>query len=213
MYTPRAFCETDLRLLDELIERDPFITLITRDEQGLPCISQLPVLMQRDAERIRVEGHWARANPQSQHQGEALILVRGPHCYISPGWYPDKETAARVPTWNYSSAELHGELVRFDDTDALADLVARLSSRFEPTVGNEWRFEPERDDHRRQLRGIIGFRIDVERMQLKAKFSQNHPPANVRSAIDALETLGGEQRRDVATSMRHYLAQRADLEN
>lgn len=39
MYAPRAFAQTDLALLDWLLARDAFVTLISQDEGGQPAIS------------------------------------------------------------------------------------------------------------------------------------------------------------------------------
>lgn len=208
MYTPRAFAETDLTGLDRLIERDAFVTLVTVAD-GLPFISHLPVLYARDGDRIVIEGHWARPNPQARHAGPALVIVHGPHAYLSPGWYADKEEAARVPTWNYAVAHLQGTLESTEDTDQLASIVDRLSQANEARVGNDWRFEHDRDDHVRQLRGIIGFRFTVDRVELKFKLSQNHPVANVEGAAAALHRLGGEDNVAVADLMRERLAPRA----
>lgn len=209
MYTPRAFAEADLAGLDGLIARDAFITLVTVAD-GLPFVSHLPVLYARDGERIVVEGHWARPNPQARHAGPALVIVHGPHAYVSPGWYADKEAAARVPTWNYAVAHLHGTLETTDDTAQLASIVDRLSQVNEAHVGNDWRFEHDRDDHVRQLRGIIGFRFVAERIELKFKLNQNHPAANVEGAADALQRLGGEDNQQIAALMRDRLARRTD---
>lgn len=212
MYTPRAYAETDLAELDALFRHDPFVTLITPDPDDGPCISHLPVLYRRDAGDILIEGHWARPNPQARHAGSATLVVHGPHSYISPSWYVDKETAARVPTWNYAVAHLHGELDVFSDTDALGDLVARMSLHFEPSVGQDWRFEPGRDDHARQLAGIIGFRLRPLRWELKFKLNQNHPAANVQGAATALEALGNADAIHVAALMRDRLARRRPAE-
>lgn len=208
MYSPRAFAETDLAGLDRLIERDAFVTLVTVAD-GLPFVSHLPVLYARDGDRIVIEGHWARPNPQARHAGPALVIVHGPHAYLSPGWYADKEEAARVPTWNYAVAHLQGTLESTEDTDRLASIVDRLSQANEARVGNDWRFEHDRDDHARQLRGIIGFRFTVDRVELKFKLSQNHPVANVEGAAAALYRLGGEDNVAVADLMRERLAPQA----
>ena len=208
MYTPRAFAETDLTGLDRLIERDAFVTLVTVAD-GLPFVSHLPVLYARDGDRIVIEGHWARPNPQARHAGPALVIVHGPHAYLSPGWYADKEEAARVPTWNYAVAHLQGTLESTEDTDQLASIVDRLSQANEARVGNDWRFEHDRDDHVRQLRGIIGFRFTVDRVELKFKLSQNHPVAIVEGAAAALYRLGGEDNVAVADLMRERLVPRA----
>lgn len=202
MYTPRAFAGTDLSLLDGLFAADPFVTLVTTGDDGLPFASHLPVLYRRDDDRILVEGHWARPNPQVRHAGTTLLIAHGPHAYVSASWYPDKEAAARVPTWNYAIAHLQGELERFEDEAGLADLVSRLSEHFEAGVGQSWRFEPGREDHHRQLRGIVGFRFTPARIEMKAKFNQNHPVANREAVADALERLGDARSGAVAAMMR-----------
>lgn len=210
MYLPRAFAETDLTQLDRLLQADPLITLVSMDADGAPFASQLPVLYRRDGDDILIEGHWARANPQSRHQGEVLLLVHGPHAYVSPAWYPDKEAEARVPTWNYASAQLRGSLERFEDEASLADLVSRLSDRFETQVGSDWHFEPQREDHRVQLRGIVGFRFVPRQVDLKFKLSQNHPAANRESVIAHLQGQAREHSRNLATLMRERDARHGD---
>jgi len=204
MYLPRAFAEHDLEALDRLAQRDRFITLITV-RNGEPTVSHLPVLYRRDGERVELIGHWARPNPQATHAGEALAIFHGPHAYVSPGWYPDKDEAARVPTWNYAIAHLRGTLSTFDDERALADVVDGLSIEHEASVGSDWRFEFERDDHRRQLRGIIGFRFVASEITLKFKLSQNHPMANRESVASKLEAQSREASRETASLMRERM--------
>ncbi len=201
MYLPRAFAQTDLARLDALVAHDPFATLVTVDTQGLPFASHLPVLYQRDGEHVRFEGHWARTNPQAQAGDEALLMLHGPQAYVSPAWYPDVETAARVPTWNYAVAHLHGRLERYDDAAALLDLVARTTALFEAGAAG-WHFDATRDDLRTQVRGIVGFRFVPERIALKFKLNQNHPAANQRAVADALAAQPGDDARAVAALMR-----------
>ena len=208
MYTPRAFVEADLAALDQLVVRDNFITLVTVADAA-PCISHVPVLYRRDGNQVVLEGHWAKPNPQSRHQGAALIIVHGPHAYISPGWYTDKEEAARVPTWNYAVAHLHGTLERFDDELSLASQVDRLSQQHESRVGSDWRFEHDRADLVSQLRGIVGFRFVAERMEMKFKLNQNHPPANVLGAAQALRAQGDARSSEIAELMLDHLSRRA----
>lgn len=207
MFSPAHFTETDLAELDALVARDNFVTLITvRD--GAPVVSHLPIVYRRDGERIELIGHWARPNSQASHAGPARAIVHGPHAYISPSWYPDKEDAARVPTWNYAVAHLDGTLEPFDDEAALAELVDALSRQHEARVGRDWRFDHERRDLRVQLRGIVGFRLRVEKVALKFKVSQNHPEPNVRAAAEALQALPGDDPRAIAELMLDRLARR-----
>ena len=208
MYSPSAFAETDLDELDRLLARDPFVTLVTTGVDGEPFASHLPVLYSREGDKILIEGHWARPNPQATHGGTALMIVHGPHAYISPGWYADKGQAARVPTWNYAVAHLSGTLEASTDETLLASIVDRLSIRHETAIGSNWRYEHDREDHRSQLRGIIGFRFVPERIGLKFKLSQNHPAADVRGAAQALREQDDLRSREVAAMMLERLDRR-----
>ncbi len=203
MYAPPAFAETDLAALDELARAYPFASLITLAD-GQPFISHLPVLCRRDGDAVEIRGHWARANPQWRHGGQATLIIHGPSAYVSPSWYLDKDVAARVPTWNYAVAHLHGALEVFDDESSLGQLVSELSDHFEATVGKTWRFESDRDDHRSQLRGIVGFRLRPARIELKFKLNQNHPAANVASVASELAKRGDAD-QDIARLMRDRL--------
>jgi transcriptional regulator len=207
MYTPRAFAETDLLELDRLLARDPFVTLVSTD-RDLPFASHLPVLYSRSGGQVLIEGHWARANPQVAHGGTALMIVHGPHAYLSPGWYTDKEEAARVPTWNYAVAHLSGRMEISTDEDFLASIVDRLSLQHEANVGSDWRYEHDNPRLRSQLRGIVGFLFVPDRIELKFKLSQNHPAANVLGAADALSSLENPQALEISELMRARLASR-----
>jgi transcriptional regulator len=207
MYPPRHFAEHDLAALDALIARDNFITLVTVAD-GAPLVSHLPVLYRREGERIELLGHWARVNPQAR-SGPAKAIVHGPHAYVSPSWYPDKDEQARVPTWNYAVAHLDGTLQTFDDEASLADLVDALSQQHEASVGQDWSLERERDDQRVQLKGIVGFRLRVEHVRQTFKLNQNHPEANVRSVAAQLADSGSAPSAEVAALMLERLARRS----
>jgi transcriptional regulator len=201
MYRPAAFVETDLAALDALIEYDNFITLVTVRDSA-PVVNHLPVLYRRDGDRIELRGHWARPNPQARHAGPATVIVHGPHAYVSPSWYPDKEAEARVPTWNYAVAHLIGTLETFDDEASLAAIVDNLSRQHEARAGQDWRFEFQRPDHRVQLRGIVGFRFRVDDAVLKFKLNQNHPAANRSAVADQLARQARDDSRSIAALMR-----------
>lgn len=209
MFTPRQFSTTDPGWLDQLLARDAFVTLITAGTDSLPCVTLLPVLYRRDSTGILIEGHWARPNPQAGHAGPAVMVVNGPHSYISPGWYPDKEAAGRVPTWNYAAAQLTGPLEPVTDPDALSDMLGRLSAHNEHKVGGDWEFEPGDPRQRRMLGGIVGFRFRPTDVQITLKLSQNHPQANQRSVVDALAASPAYAAREVADWMQREQAHRS----
>lgn len=208
MFSQGAFAETDLHWLDRLLERDPFVTLLTTGADGLPELTRLPVLYRRRGEQVELLGHWARANPQSRQGGRAKVLVNGPHGYVSASWYPDKESAARVPTWNYAAAELVGQLQCFDDPPSLGQLLADSIALFESRARQDWRFDPTLDAHRPSLRAIVGFRLQVQQIQIKLKLSQNHPQANQLAVTSALQALATPQACELAQWMQLYRSER-----
>lgn len=203
MYTPRHFASSDLAELDRLMREHPFATLITVAD-GAPFVSQIPLLYERQDNDVLVRGHWSRANPQWRHDPAATLLLHGPQAYVSPSWYPDKESAARVPTWNYAATQLTGRLEIIEDEAGLAAIVSDLSDRFEAEAGSDWRFEAEREELRSQLRGIVGFRFRPERIEIKLKLSQNQPRANRIAVADAL-ARGDQNQRAIALRMRDLL--------
>ena len=47
------------------------------------------------------------------------MIVRGPDAYVSPTWYASKAEHGRVvPTWNYVTAHVYGDLIVHDAFDA-----------------------------------------------------------------------------------------------
>ena len=200
MYAPRAFAVHDLAALDALIARDPFVTLVTVAD-GEPRITHLPVLYRRDGDDVLIEGHWARPNPQAGASSNATMIVHGPHAYVSPAWYADKGEQARVPTWDYAIAHLHGELEAITDEPTLLGIVGRLSTHFEHIAGSDWRFDPDAPAERVQVRGIIGFRFRPRRVEITHKLNQHHPEANRLGVAARLSASALEREREVGAMM------------
>jgi len=207
MFVPRKFAETDPAALDWLLAHDAFATLVSSVD-GEPFASHIPVLCRRDGERTCFEGHVARANPQWQQLAgqTALLIVHGPHAYVSPSWYPDP--AQSVPTWNYAVAHVYGRSEVYEDAPRLQALVAKLSAKYESAIGSGWRFPEAAPDTVHELRGIVGFRLEATRIEVKYKLNQHHPEAKVRSAAAALAAQRGDDAAAVGALMLDRLARR-----
>jgi len=206
MYLPRRFAETDLRALDALFARDPFVTLVTVDSSGQPTASHLPVLYAREDERLTIRGHWARVNPQARHAGPALLICHGPHAYISPTWYTRPKQ--HVPTWNYAVAHLQGALRASDDIETKRRIVSELSARHESALGTPWQPAHGHPDFEPELDGIIGFDFEVSAVAMKFKLNQHHPAADVAGAIRGLRGVDRAGEREVAELMQSRLDRR-----
>lgn len=113
-------------------------------------------------------GHLARNNDQWRRPvlGEALIILRGPDAYVSPQSYASKAEHGRVvPTWNYMTAHVYGELVVHDDPLWVRDLVERLTDKHEshrPLPGQVSNAPAQYISG--QLQAIVGLELRISRM-------------------------------------------------
>jgi transcriptional regulator len=206
MYIPEYFRETDLKQLDWLAQHDAFGTLISVAD-GAPMATHLPVLYRREGARVTLTGHWARPNPQwPAIEGQrALFIFHGPHGYISPRWYTDPE--AEVPTWNYATAHLYGQVRLMHEPERLMRVVAALAVHYEAGADKPWRMS-ETPPNVSRLRGIVGFELETDDIQIKFKLNQNHPPANVEGAVAALTAQGKDDAAALAALMQQALKKR-----
>lgn len=198
MYVPPPFEVTDRAWVLELIERNPFGLLITRDAD-FPRVSDLPLIAQAREDGIWLVGHVARNNPHAQSiaaQAAATLVIRGPHAYVSASWY--EQPYATVPTWNYEVAQLCGRLRPFDAWRA----VELLSARLEGGKAEPWdpaRLDPAYRDT--QLRAIVGFEMHAEAIYGKAKLSQNRTEADQARVIANLLASPDQVERECGQEM------------
>jgi transcriptional regulator len=193
MYVPAHFAAAPAAVR-HLLEQPGAADLVTPTAAGLVA-TFLPFRFDPDAgEHGALLGHLARNNPhwRAEPTGESLVILRGPDAYITPTWYPSKAEHGRVvPTWNYLTAHVHGELVVHDDQAWLADLVTRLTDRHEAEQGGGWKVRdaPERFVAG-QLRAIVGVELVITRIEAKAKLSQNRPDADIDGVVAGLTARG-----------------------
>jgi transcriptional regulator len=202
IYVPKDFAEHDLARLHALIRADNFGTLISA-RQGEIQVWHLPFLLDGKVNRLRA--HMARANPHWRSfspDQEILVIFHGPHHYISPAWYAEHPS---VPTWNYAVVHAHGRPVLIDDRDRLETLVRELVERHEsgPTP---WKMVLPADYKNKMLAAIVGFEIEITRLEGKFKLSQNRPATDRPLVIEALESLGNDDALGVAELMRTSLS-------
>jgi transcriptional regulator len=202
MYIPAHFAAGDEAVRD-LLARHGAADLITLTADGL-LATMLPFAYEpSDGEHGALYGHVARNNDQWRKPalGESLVIVRGPDAYVSPSWYAAKAEHGRVvPTWNYVTAHVYGELVVHDDPAWVEDVVRRLTAKHEaarrqsPGQAPEWSVD---DAPRKfiagQLRAIVGLELRITRIEAKAKLSQNRPAADIPGVVAGLAGRGDER--------------------
>ena len=207
MYVPPHFAEQDKAQLHQAIRDTRLATLVTLGSEGLEA-SHVPILLDEgEGPWGVIRGHLARANPQwrcAATETQALAMFLGPDAYVTPSWYATKrETGKVVPTWNYLAIHAYGPIEFFEDAERLRDIVTTLTRRHEGKRAAPWAVSDAPEDYiRAQLRGIVGFRLPIERLEGKWKLSQNRTEADRQGVIEGLEGEGGALEAAIARRMR-----------
>jgi transcriptional regulator len=193
MYVPAHFA-VDEAAVHELLARHGAADLVTLTDEGLVA-TMLPFAYVPDAgPRGSLHGHLARNNAQWRlaARGEALAIVRGPDAYISPGFYAAKAEHGRVvPTWNYVTAHVYGQLTVHDDATWTESVVRRLTEKHEASSARPWSVDDApRSYIEGQLRAIVGIELLITRVEAKAKLSQNRPEQDIPGIIAGLRERG-----------------------
>jgi len=133
--------------------------------------SHLPVMVHDHGKEIVIDSHMAKNNAQWKEffDDEVMVIFSGPHAYVSPRWYEDKE---RVPTWNYAAVHAYGIPTLIEERSQKHASQRRLIEAMDP----KWlpQFDALRQEYvDRMLDGIVNFQIAVTRLETRWKLSQN----------------------------------------
>jgi transcriptional regulator len=203
MYTPPAFREDDPVELRRLIRAARLSTLVTATAEGILATPLPLILDETEGEHGVLYGHLAKANPQwtSAAICEAMVIFNGPDAYVTPSWYASKKEHGKVvPTWNYVAVHAYGAVEFFTDEARLHDAVSRLTSLHEAPRENPWAVTDAPEPFiKSQLKGIVGLRLTISRIEGKVKMSQNRPEADrhgvaagLAASEDAAERAAGK---------------------
>lgn len=196
------FVENDPEEIRELVRSSPWATIVSHTEKGLVA-SHYPFLLDEEHSTDDEIVLFTHVGCPDEHyhelgQHEVLVIVQGPHGYISPGWYG---TGEYIPTWNHVSAHLWGTPEILSDDENLRVLGA-LVDRFESEVDEPASLDIDPEGARQAATGTVGIRIRVDRFQALRKLSQNNTPESVSSIVEHLEGDGPYQNAPLAAEMR-----------
>lgn len=194
-HTPR-YLMTEPDEVKRLIRNHPWATFVSATSAGLVA-SHYPVLLDEGSDDIAVYSHFGRPDDELHELGEheVLVIVQGPHDYVSPSWYAPGDL---VPTWNHVTAHLYGTPEILSEEENYS-VLCRLTDHFEQHQPQGRRLTEDEASTRRAARGTVGLRLPVDRFEARAKLSQNKPPAvreNVlRHLAESNPALADEMRR------------------
>lgn len=203
MYIPKDN-RVPLETAQGLLERYDFGALVMVD-RGVPSATHLPFLYRRDGGPLgTLSAHLARANPQAkalEASPEILLIVQGPHGYVSPSWY---EVHPSVPTWNYVAVHVAGRARILSDPDRVRSLLGSLVDRYESARPKPWSMDLPEPYLESMTKAIVAFEVDVASIEGKLKLSQNRTPGEQESVIRGLEESGDPLAKELADVMREH---------
>jgi transcriptional regulator len=202
MYSP-SYNHLDNRLeLIQFMRANNFPVLVT-GTGGTLHASHLPVTIHEQGEQIVIDMHMAKSNPQWKEffDDEVLVIFSGPHAYVSPRWYKEKE---RVPTWNYAAVHAYGIPKVNADREGKYRSQRQLITSLDP----KWlpKFDALREEYVTQmLDGIVNFSIPVSRLETRWKLSQNRGRREMELIAAELDRSKDSVERQLAELMRKHV--------
>jgi transcriptional regulator len=204
MYSP-PYNQLEKRAeLLEFLRANSFALLVT-GTGGTLHGSHLPVMVLEREGDLVLDMHMAKSNPQWKEffDDEVMVVFSGPHAYVSPRWYEDKE---RVPTWNYAAVHAYGAPKLVLDRQAKhasqRRLVAAMDAQWLP------KFDALREDYvTSMLDGIVNFEIALTRIETRWKLSQNRGRREQELIAAELEKSSDSTERALATLTRKHLVE------
>lgn len=194
MYIPPFNRVEDRRLINTFIHTHGFATLITSNA-GKIIASHLPVLFDEEANVLR--SHMARANLQWKQLAsgdEVLCIFHGPHAYISPSWYEEQHT---VPTWNYAVVHIYGRPSIVTSAE-LKQIVFDTTTKYESAMPKPWTIPLSEEELAEMLKAIVGFKINIGRVEAKFKLGQNRSREDQEKMLRNLQSAPDAESRALA---------------
>jgi transcriptional regulator len=199
LYIPEFNRIEDRAVTVGFMKANPFAILISQSERGLVA-THLPLLVNEHEGRIKIRGHFAKANHHWSviEEQESLVIFHGPHAYISPSLYEVQES---VPTWNYATVHVYGKGRLLKESADVTQVLVDLTGTFDPSYYERWEtFSQEYRDS--MVRRIVAFEIEATRIESKFKLSQNRTNTEQQNVIEALERSPDSAVAGVAALMR-----------
>jgi transcriptional regulator len=203
VYSPSYNRLEDRAELLAFMRANNFPVLVTGTGGALHA-SHLPVLVGRTEPQLMLDMHMARNNPQWQEffdDQEVMVVFSGPHAYVSPRWYEEKE---RVPTWNYAAVHAYGLPKINSDRKAKHESQRRLVAAMDP----QWLPEFDKLSEKyvtMMLEGIVNFEISVTRIETRWKLSQNRSRREMELIAAQLDKSSDSVEQALAALTRRHL--------
>lgn len=174
-----------------LVGENPWALLVENGDDG-PFATNLPLYLVRDrGPKGTLVGHVARANDHARVLGQgrapALAIFEGPHGFVTASWYPNRDMPG---TWYYTAVHCYGK-IRIQTERELEASLGVLNGKMEGAVPDGWRMdEVPHSEIARRLPSIVGFELEIERLEAKFKLGQDEPLKDALAVAARFEAAG-----------------------
>ena len=199
MYVRRSHSLDDPTEVRRLIATNPWGLVVGHGEKGV-LATHLPCLLDPHndgggLDDLVLLAHVARADPIGRYLekgDEVLLIFEGTGGYVSPTWYG---VSPHVGTWNFSAVHVYGrpEVLSGDDAFHVLELTQQ---RFEKEFEEPFDLRGVIDYAQKIAKGTVAFRLRAQRVEGKAKLSQEKPTEVQERVVRALEAR--DEPNDVA---------------
>lgn len=198
MYIPHQYKNEDLETVKAFLVENNFGILVNQVD-GKPWATHIPLQLEKNkAGKDILVSHISKANPQSttfNTAPEVLCIFNGPHTYISSSWYQQEE----VPTWDYIAVHVYGKLHVLDEEEVMQSLH-RLVDAHETVAKHPVSLDHMSESTLKQVRGVVGFQIVIDRIEAAYKLSQGRPNDHAK-IIAELREQGKEGATEIAANI------------
>lgn len=199
MYIPKQYQIHDYEMIKSFMNEHNFVTIVTYNGTT-PIATHLPVNIEEKHNELYISGHFAKGNEQwktiDQNQ-QVLIIFQGSHGYISSTWYDTED----VPTWDYQSVHAYGT-GQLLTTEELESELIKMLDKYENHRPNGASWNNLSKEAKQQIKGIVGFKVKINKLEAAFKMSQNRTQSEKENIIIHLNQSDQLNDKDLACELK-----------
>ncbi|MBP7534978.1 MAG: FMN-binding negative transcriptional regulator [Chitinophagales bacterium] len=203
MYIPNFYKNENTNEIRHFIAANSFGILVSQTDTKL-WATHIPLMLDKNqAGKDVLHGHISKGNPQWKnfaHNTQVLAIFSGAHSYISSSWYNHEN----VPTWNYIAVHIYGT-IKIIEGEYLLQTLKKLVDKYETASEHPVSVDTMSPKFlNKELRGIVGFEIEIDSIEAAYKLSQNRDELNHAHIIAQLQQKGDIQSLNIAHEMMKH---------
>lgn len=199
MYVPKIFEADSIEDVRTFVEKHGFASLFSA-KSGQAMATHTPLMIEAREDEEFLIGHIARGNIQHHaFDGSTplLAIFMNQHAYISSSWYDH----INVPTWNYIAVHIEGTADVIEGEE-LKSSLHNLVTKYESSDGTGFSIDQMPTEMlAREMKGIVGFRMRIDKIEASYKLSQNRNEGDYKNIIAKLKQSGDSLSVQIAEDM------------